>query len=555
MIPALATLLLAQMIHNRWVERDESFLFFLWIGIFSVFSASFNYLVYAVVVLVYFFLQQSSDNSFSLKAILKTLYEQRLQMFFTAIVSIALFVFFPRFQSFLPSANFKSKGQVGYSQKVDNSNTANLQLSSQVAFYAELPTPMNQETLYWRGRVHTGTDGYNWYNRKIKPKPGKGFNYQNYIEVKMKYEQDFGGDVLILDHPYKIAESNARYYTINPTDEIKFYRKKKKAILTAYSINKNQTELEDFPKDKQYLQLPPFLPKELKGLAARITGSNAKDIIKQFANYLNEEGYTYTLSPGFMPTLKDFMTTKKGYCTHFASLLGLILRIKEIPTQLVSGFQGGAYNEAGEFYTIKSNDAHTWVEYFDQGRWKRVDPTGFVSPGRIRLGGTNFMQSEAKLVESRERASVFTRFYNQFKLQLDNINYKVSLFFDNFNRDKQRDLSKVLKVDRKFFFILGFVLIALILGLYVFLNGRTAKKEIHPVDKLLIKLDQKLNLEKKLTSQMTIAHMRLLIQESKYSDETKKQLLKIILIYQEARYKKSQDKTPLEREISQLKVI
>ena len=63
MIPSLALLLLAQMFYNRSINRDESFLFFLWIGIFSVFSASFNYLLYSLCVLLYFFLQQSNNNT------------------------------------------------------------------------------------------------------------------------------------------------------------------------------------------------------------------------------------------------------------------------------------------------------------------------------------------------------------------------------------------------------------------------------------------------------------------------------------------------------------
>lgn len=554
MIPSLATLLLAQMFYNKWVERNETFLFFLWVGIFSVFSASFNYLIYSIIILIYFFLQQSSDKSFSLSAILKTLWEQKVQMLFTALVSSLLFVFFPRFHGFLPSANYKTKGEVGYSQKVDNSNTANLTLSSQVAFYAELPSRFNQETLYWRGRVHNRTDGYNWSSVRLSPNPGQYSKHNETIKVKMKFEQDFGGDIMILDHPYKVTSSNSRFYRVNPTNEFKFYRKKKKVSLMSESIPKSSVEKTQPPKDLQYVQLPQFLPKELKEFVDSIDSKDPRNIIKEFANYVTQNGFSYTLKPGYLPTLKTFLDKKQGYCTHFASFLGLVLRKKGIPTQLVSGFQGGDYNEFGKFYVVKSNDAHTWVEYFDKGRWNRVDPTGFVSPARIQLGGTNFLNEKSIRNKRNKRSRNFLlNYYNTFKLQLDNINYKVSLFFDNYDRDKQKDISQFLKVKRQTFYLFGIVLIGLFIGIYIFLTRNKVKIIFHPVDKELIKLDKKLKLKQKLIEQSTIQDMKIIIQSSEMSEHKKAEVLELLKEYQIERYSLNKKHTNFSKKVNLFK--
>ena len=169
MIPVLAAFLMAQIIYNKSIDKDESFLFFLWVGVFAVFSASFSYLIYSISVLIYFFLQQSSGSDFSLKSLLKIINEQKYQLLFTAILAVILFIFFPRFYNFLPSANNKAKGEIGYSKNVNNSSMSQLNLSSKTAFYAEIDRIIPQEILYWRGSVNTYTDGYNWKTADIPP--------------------------------------------------------------------------------------------------------------------------------------------------------------------------------------------------------------------------------------------------------------------------------------------------------------------------------------------------------------------------------------------------
>jgi transglutaminase-like putative cysteine protease len=533
MVPILGIFIISRLINNKKNKVFEMYPVFLWIGTFAIFASSFYYLIYSLITLLIIFLYQNSDRKLSPKAILISIIEHRKQLTMSVVTTILLFVFFPRFYNFLPTSNINTQGKIGYSKKIDNSQTANLQLSSQTAFYAELNQKLSPELLYWRGRVHTRTDGYNWTKTTMAPKKQMPTTGSNKIIQTIKYEQDFDGDIILLNTPNEIIESNLRVYNIPITNEFRSYVSKKKAIVTAESYLRitNKTTLKESNR-KQYLQVPGFIPNEVKKFVKEVSGNNTAAIINAFKLKLQKDKYTYTLSPGEMPTISDFIKRKLGYCSHFASLLGLTLRLKNIPTRLVSGFQGGQYNEIGKFYKVKSNDAHVWVEYFSDGLWIQADPTSYISPDRIRLGGESFLNQGVQVQNNQEKTGLF-KALNTARLFFDNLNYKVSLFLDNYDRTKQNELSKSLKLSLKTFFLLGFLIIAFSIGIYYFFLRKKKKVKLHPADSLLIKLDNKLKKDLlNLASEKTISGMKKKCDGHAHSSE----LEEFISYYQETRY-------------------
>ncbi len=63
------------------------------------------------------------------------------------------------------------------------------------------------------------------------------------------------------------------------------------------------------------------------------------------------------------------------------------MRAAGIPARVVTGYQGGEYNEVGEYMVVRQRDAHAWAEVYLDGRgWARVDPTATVAPNRVSLG-------------------------------------------------------------------------------------------------------------------------------------------------------------------------
>jgi transglutaminase-like putative cysteine protease len=447
-------------------------------------------------------------------------------------VTILLFFFFPRFHSFLPTANINRQGKVGYSKSINNSTISDLLQSTQIAFYAKLPNKLQAEQLYWRGRVHTYTDGYNWSYRKLPAtKPIQLRKNQPVISYDLKYEQDFDGDIILLDSPVRAKGKGLGLYSINQTFEYRSYIKKKKAVISAEAILAKDYETELTIKQRAlYTQSPQFTPKELRDILVKIAETKPDLIIETFRTMILSDGYTYTLSPGLLPSMASFIQTKKGYCSHYSSLLGLVLRKKGVPTRLVSGFQGGRFNDIGQFYEINSNDAHVWVEYFSNKKWNRVDPTGFVAPNRVRLGGN---QDALASQIAQGNANKLMRGYYRAKLFFETLNYRLSALIDSYDRGKQREISKNIKINLTNFFIIGFGLIAILLGLYYYFSNRNKATAPHPAD---IYLEEFLKILKSSSNNIkdykTISALKEVILGYSHQHE----LQEFIKLYQVSRY-------------------
>jgi protein-glutamine gamma-glutamyltransferase len=91
--------------------------------------------------------------------------------------------------------------------------------------------------------------------------------------------------------------------------------------------------------------------------------------------------------------LEDFLfTTRTGYCEHYATAMAMLLRAIGIPTRLVTGFLATEWNEYGNYFLVRQQDAHAWVEiHLPRSGWVMMDPTPAVSeasavPGWHALG-------------------------------------------------------------------------------------------------------------------------------------------------------------------------
>jgi len=125
------------------------------------------------------------------------------------------------------------------------------------------------------------------------------------------------------------------------------------------------------------------LPDGLEGVAAladEITAGAATDAVRARAirAYLARE-YAYTRVPRETkveaPLLAFLFETRAGHCEYFATAMVALLRAKDVPARLVNGFLGGEYNEFGGYWLVRRSHAHSWAEFFTEGRWWTVDAT------------------------------------------------------------------------------------------------------------------------------------------------------------------------------------
>ena len=75
--------------------------------------------------------------------------------------------------------------------------------------------------------------------------------------------------------------------------------------------------------------------------------------------------------------LEEFLFSRKtGYCEHYATAMVIMLRTIGIPARLVTGFLATEWNEYGNYYVVRQQDAHAWVEvHLPHSGWITMDPT------------------------------------------------------------------------------------------------------------------------------------------------------------------------------------
>jgi transglutaminase-like putative cysteine protease len=158
----------------------------------------------------------------------------------------------------------------------------------------------------------------------------------------------------------------------------------------------------------RYLQLPEKLDPRIGPLATTIilhaNASNRYDAAKAIESYLQREyAYSFDMKATGPEPVADFLfNVKAGHCEYFASAMVLLLRTHGIAARLVNGFLPGEYNDAAGAYTVRQQDAHSWVEvYFPETRaWVTFDPTpaaGRTEP--VRTGLAAQLQKYGEAIE------------------------------------------------------------------------------------------------------------------------------------------------------------
>ena len=98
-------------------------------------------------------------------------------------------------------------------------------------------------------------------------------------------------------------------------------------------------------------------------------------------------GFTYDENPpaSSYPLESFLVSSKRGYCQHFAGAMALLLRMGGVPSRVAVGFTSGRYDSSLHHWTVKDSDAHAWVEaWFPHYGWVKFDPTPRADPA---LGG------------------------------------------------------------------------------------------------------------------------------------------------------------------------
>jgi transglutaminase-like putative cysteine protease len=307
-------------------------------------------------------------------------------------LSLIIFVLFPRVQGPLWGMPQDAYASSGLSDSMAPGSLSKLSLSDAVAFRVVFSgKEPSRDQMYWRGPVLWDFDGTSW-------KRGRNATLQRPVLTDATTPVDYTVTLeahnkpwlFVLDMPAKIsipADLAPDFQVLSRTPV------NARTRYSATSLLSYRANLGEPPQQLQRaLALPPGYNPQARKLAAewRTRSDSDMALVQTALDYFNRNGFEYTLEPPLLGTnsVDDFMfTTKKGFCEHYAGSFVFLMRAAGLPARVVTGYQGGEYNDLGGYYVLHQYDAHAWAEVWLQDRgWVRIDPTAAISPTRIQNG-------------------------------------------------------------------------------------------------------------------------------------------------------------------------
>ncbi len=306
-------------------------------------------------------------------------------------LTVILFFFFPRLEaphwSFLEENN---QAQTGLSDILEPGAISRLGISGELVFRAKFTGELPKQTeRYWRGPVFSYTDGKQW-------KPTKNPYFQRYLDnirvsgtaytYQLLMEPQRKNWVFALDMPatyqWPLHKNGVHQLLTSESPN-----KRAEYKITSYTHYNTGyiTKIEQ----QENLQLPAPPEPRIKNLIEKLGGfhKSPENFIKSTLAYFRHNQFYYTLMPPIMkekPIETFLFETKAGFCGHYATAFVYLMRVAGIPARVVSGYQGGTYNETGKFIEVRQANAHAWAEVWLQGKgWVRYDPTRAIAPERI----------------------------------------------------------------------------------------------------------------------------------------------------------------------------
>ena len=370
----------------------------------------------------------------------------------SAPLMLVLFLLFPRVQGPLwgmPQDAFS--GITGLSEDMSPGSVSNLLESDAVAFrvnFEAATTPPTQQ-LYWRGPVMWDFDGITWSTPRIPyilPRPlellGEAVEYTVTVEPHGKrwlFALDLPGKTpprSVMTNDFQLL-SQTQVTNRLRYDMVSHLRYRDAADLSRYDL-------------QRALRLPAAANPQSRELAQdlRKRAANDRAYINAVLGMFRNQQFSYTTTPALLGAhpVDDFLlTTRAGYCEHYASAFAVLMRAAGVPARIVTGYQGGELNTVGNYMMVRQADAHAWVEvWLAEEGWTRIDPTAAVSPMRVQAGAAAAMpRGESLPLLLRGEF----RWLHRARLTWDSLANSWNQVVLGYTVDRQRDLMRRIGID------------------------------------------------------------------------------------------------------------
>ncbi len=380
-----------------------------------------------------------------------------------------LFILFPRLGAPLWGLPSDAGARTGLSDRMAPGMISNLSMSDAIAFRVDFTsaTPPHAQR-YWRGPVLSRFDGREWtmIDTKREGEPGRVAGARVVYSVSLEphgkpwlFALDVAqgpptaeSDAEAAGPPNPIAVMTGDRRLVARTSVSQPLQYRQVSILAAAypapsgeALARERSENLELPGDREGSN-----PRTLAfARELRVLHPDDGDYINTVLRWFRTEPFFYTLVP---PRLADrnsidafLFDTRQGFCEHYAGAFVVLLRAAGIPARVVTGYQGGEINPNGGYMIVRQSDAHAWAEALVDGQWRRVDPTGAVSPMRINagLGGALPASEFVPLLARLDQG-----WFKTIELAWDGVNHDWRRHVVGFNRDRQQSLWREWSIDR-----------------------------------------------------------------------------------------------------------
>lgn len=308
-------------------------------------------------------------------------------------VAILLFVLFPRLQGSLFGLPADShSGLTGMSDTMKPGTINELNLSEKVAFRVEFSAlPPTARQRYWRGLVLESYQQGTWKENKNAKATASLVKYSadDLIEYTILQEATNQKWHFALDIPISkpVGLSWGPGQTLRSNKDM--HERQQNLIQSALVYKFNDMSENELAINMDVSDVTGGRVTELAQMLYQQSVSD-RDYINNVLAYYRDNNFVYNLQPPLLygePVESFMFDTREGYCEHYASSFTMMMRLAGVPARVVIGYQGGEWNEQGNYLIVRQSDAHAWSEvWLDDSGWVRVDPTSAVAPERIEYG-------------------------------------------------------------------------------------------------------------------------------------------------------------------------
>ena len=407
---------------------------------------------------------------------------------------LAMHLLFPRLQGALWGLPHDAHaGLAGLSEEMHPGSIQELSLSEDIAFRAYFPgdvPPPSQR--YWRALVLWSTDGISW-TRGVATRAQIDYEAQDApLPYALTLEPSNKPWLPALDLPAHIPPG-ARLRSGFVLETAVPLHGRTNMEMSAHTRYRMRTLAES--ERRAGLQRPELISARVQGLAARWRQSarSDADVVNAALAHFRNENFFYTLEPPLLevdPVDEFLFDARRGFCEHYAAAFVTLMRSAGIPARVVTGYQGGEFNPAGNYLIVRQLDAHAWAEVWLPGQgWARVDPTAAIAPERIEYGADGLrrlLERGAALgglppetLRNLLSLDTFERARQKMRLSWDAANTTWQRWVLGYDQARQRELLAQLGFeDVNPFRLIGLLalLVALVMGLYVIATRQRAPR-------------------------------------------------------------------------------